>query len=43
MVSVVLCGSEATDGEQVGMQKDLLPLKDVISLIFLSGAKEWPS
>lgn len=26
MVSVVLCGSEATDGEQVGMQKDLLPL-----------------
>lgn len=43
IVSLVLCGSAATVGEQFGLWKDLLLLKDVISLIFLSGAKEWPS
>lgn len=43
MVSAVFGGSEATYAERVGMQKDLLPLKDVISLIFLSGTKEWPT
>lgn len=38
-----VCGSEATDRAQVDMQKDLLPLKDVVSLMFLRRAKEWPS